>query len=371
VNWWLVLLIAVCESAGVGLIGAVVLRLLRGRSVGHSLIAVIVITVLATNASTITVVLVTQSAELSVMTTLLVNFVAGAVSLVIGLLLGRSVMRGSRQLTEATRSFGVVQSFQPPDNPPSAEFAEVARELRITSDKLAESRRREREVEQSRRRLVAWISHDLRSPLARLHALAESIEDGMAGDLQDYRRKIRADTESLTGMVDDLFQLSQIQAGTLSLKPRRVGLDDLVSDEVAGLDVLAAGRNIRLRARAIEPVTVDVDDRAITRAINNLLVNAIQYSPQGTTVSVDVRAVNGWATVSVTDECGGIPPANLGSVFDMGWRDRRSTSGVDGGGLGLAIVHGLVQAHQGHVSVHNVAGGCCFEIRLPSVVMNA
>jgi signal transduction histidine kinase len=368
VNWWLVLLIAVCESAGVGLIGVVVLRLLRRQPVGHSLVAVIVITVLATNASTITVGLVTKSAELSVMTTLIVTFVAGAVSLVIGLLLGRSVMRGSRQLTEATRSFGVMQSFQPPENPPSAEFAEVARELRITSDKLAESRRREQEVEQARRRLVAWISHDLRSPLARLHALAESIEDGVASDLQDYRRKIRADTESLTGMVDDLFQLSQIQAGTLSLNLRQVNLDDLVSDEVAGLGVLAAARGVRLLAGTIEPITVDVDDRAVTRVINNLLVNAINYTAEGSTVSVAVRAVNGWAVVSVTDECGGIPPADLGSVFDMGWRDRRVARGVDGGGLGLAIVQGLVQVHRGHVSVHNVAGGCCFEIRLPVTI---
>jgi signal transduction histidine kinase len=154
------------------------------------------------------------------------------------LLLGRSVMRGSRRLTEVTRSFGVVQGFPPPDNPPSAEFAEFA--------------------------------------LARLHALAESIEDGMAGDPQDYSRKIRADTESLTGKLDDLVQLSQIQAGTLSLKRRQVGLDDLVSDEVAGLDALAAGRSIRLRAGAIEPASVNVDDRAMTQIINNLLVNAIR-----------------------------------------------------------------------------------------------
>ncbi|MEV0698019.1 HAMP domain-containing sensor histidine kinase [Saccharopolyspora sp. NPDC050389] len=362
----LILLIAVCESVGVGLVGAVVLRLLRRSPVGNSLIAVIVITVCGTNASTITVVLVTQSAEVPVVVTLLVNFVAGAVSLGIGLLLGRSVMKGSRRLADATRTFGVAQRFRLPEDPPSAEFAELARELRITSDKLEESRRRERSVEQSRRKLVAWISHDLRSPLARLRVLTESIEDGVVVDLDDSIAKIRGNTERLTEMVDDLFQLSQIQTGTLRLKPREVALDDLVSDEVAGLDVLAADRGIQLRARKIEPVTVAVDDRSMTRVFNNLLANAIRYSPERTTVAVDVRAVNGWAVVSVTDECGGIPPQELGSVFDMGWRGRKQHTGVDqGGGFGLTIVHGLVQAHRGHVAVHNVPGGCCFEVRLP------
>ncbi|TDD55081.1 sensor histidine kinase [Saccharopolyspora elongata] len=364
----LILLIAVCESVGVGLVGAVVLRLLRRSPVGNSLIAVIVITVCGTNASTITVVLVTQSAEVPVVVTLLVNFVAGAVSLGIGLLLGRSVMKGSRQLADATRTFGVAERFRLPEDPPSAELAELARELRITSDKLAESRRRERTVEQSRRQLVAWISHDLRSPLARLRAVAESIEDGVVDDLDDYLGRIRSDTEHLTAMVDDLFQLSQIQTGTLRLNPREVALDDLVSDEAAGLDVLAAGRGIRLHARTIEPVTVRVDDRSMTRVFNNLLSNAIRYSPERTTVVVDVRAVNGWAVVSVSDECGGIPPQDLGSVFDMGWRGRKAKTGTaGGGGFGLTIVHGLVQAHGGHVSVRNVPGGCCFDVRLPLI----
>ncbi|RKT86458.1 Signal transduction histidine kinase [Saccharopolyspora antimicrobica] len=354
----LILLIAVCESVGVGLVGAVVLRLLRRCPVGNSLIAVIVITACGTNVSTIAVVLVTQSVEVPVAVTLLANLVAGAVSLGIGLLLARSVLRGSRRPADATRV-----RFRLPDDPPSAESAELARELRITSDELAESRRRERAVEQSRRKLVTWITHDLRGPLARLRALLESIEDGDPGA---HIAKLRADTERLTGMVDDLVQLSQIETGALRLNPRQVVLDDLISDEVAGLAVLAADRGIRLRARKVEPVTVVVDDRSMTRVFNNLLGNAIRCSPERSTVAVDVRAVDGWAVVSVTDECGGIPPQDLASVFDMGWRGHRPDTGVDqGGGFGLTIVHGLVQAHGGHVSVHNVPGGCCFDVRLP------
>ncbi|GAA0504251.1 two-component sensor histidine kinase [Saccharopolyspora subtropica] len=363
----LVALIAVCESVGVGLIGVVVLRLLRHYPVGYSLVAVVVITVCAINTSTITMVLAAGSRELTAGVTLGVNLIAGVVATCIGLLLGRSVMRGSRQLAEATRLFGQQRRFQQPEDPPSAEFAELAQELRITSDKLAESRRREQALDASRRRLVAWISHDLRSPLARLRAVAESIEDGVVDDLKEYCEKIRADTDVLSQMVDDLFELSRIQSGSLRLKKTEVALDDLVSDEVAGLGVLADSRGIRLRARTVEPVAVTVDHRAITRVVNNLLVNAIRYSREDSAVTVDVRATGGWALVSVSDECGGIPVQDLGSVFDMGWRGRNedTVGGARSGGLGLAIVQGLVQAHNGTVSVHNVPGGCCFEVRLP------
>ncbi|MER7077842.1 Signal transduction histidine kinase [Saccharopolyspora kobensis] len=372
-NLALIALIAVCESLGVGLIGLVVLRLLRDYPVGYSLVAVIIITVGAINTSTVTAVLLERSAELPAGVVLAVVLIAGVVAVGIGLLLGRSVMNGSRQLADATRSLGLQQRFRQPEDLPSAEFAELARELWITSDKLAESRRREAEsrrreqaLDASRRRLVAWISHDLRSPLARLRALTESIEDGVVDDLRDYCGKIRADTEILSGMVDDLFELSRIQSGVLNLSPRQVALDDLLSDEVAALGVVAGERGIGLRARTIEPVVVDVDDRAITRVFNNLLGNAIRYAPEGSAVTVDVRATAGWAAVSVSDECGGIPEADLDSVFDMGWRgEDERTFGSSGGGLGLAIVQGLVHAHSGTVSVRNVPGGCCFEVRLP------
>ncbi|MGP4014981.1 sensor histidine kinase [Saccharopolyspora sp. 5N708] len=364
-------LIAVCESVGVGLIGAVVLRQLRRYPTGVSLVAVIVITVCAMNTSAVTTAFVTRSAQLPVAVDLAVNWVAGVVSLGVGLLLGRSVMTGGRRLADATRFLGAEQRFRLPDDPPTGELAELARELRITSDKLAESRRREQAAEASRRRTIAWISHDLRSPLARLRALTESIEDGVVDDLPYYCRKIRTDADRLTEMVDDLFELSRIQAGTLRLTPREVALNDLVSDEVAGLDTLAGSHGVRLRANRVEPVTVRVDDRVMSRVFNNLLGNAIQYSPANTTVSVDVRAADGWAMVSVSDECGGIPPEDLGSVFDMGWRGdaRRSPGAERGGGLGLAIVQGIVQAHLGKVSVRNVAGGCCFEVRLPLAAM--
>lgn len=360
-------LIAGCESAGVGLLGLAVLHLLRRYSLGVSLIAVVVITSCTMNASVITVALMADSLPLPVEVQLTTSAVSGAVSIVVGLLLGRKVMADGRRLTHATRLFGAQQRFQLGDEPPTAEFAELARELRRTSDKLAASRERERALEASRRQLVAWISHDLRSPLARMRAMTESIEDGVAEDLPRYLERLRADTNQLTALVDDLFELSRIQAGTLQLKPQPLALDDLISDAVAGLDVLAEDRGITLRPGRIDPAMVNADERTMNRVFVNLLSNAMHYSPADTTVSVAVRAADGWATVSVSDQCGGIPPEDLGAVFEMGWRgsSARSSGSNRGGGLGLAIVHGIVRAHQGRVSVNNIPGGCCFRVSLP------
>jgi hypothetical protein len=134
-------------------------------------------------------------------------------------LLGRRVVAGSRALAEATRAFGEDGGFRPPAVAPTAELAELGRELAATSAKLATSRERERErertLEASRRELVAWISHDLRTPLAGLRAMAEALEDGMADNPGGYHARIRSEVERLSGMVGDLFELSRIQAGVL------------------------------------------------------------------------------------------------------------------------------------------------------------
>ncbi|GAB2677878.1 HAMP domain-containing sensor histidine kinase [Saccharopolyspora gloriosae] len=361
----LIVLIAACESAGVGLLGATVLHLLRRQPLGLSLIAVVVITVCATNISVITAMFVTESDSMPVTVSLAVNCVAGVVSVGVSLVLGRSVMTGGRRLADATRAFGREQRFSAPTDLPSAEFAELARELRVTSENLAESQRRERALDASRRRVVSWISHDLRAPLHRMRLKAEAVEDGVSPDLPRYFREVRADVDQLTEMAQDLFELSKLQSGTLRLKPVRVPLDDLLSDVVARTDVLTEKRDVRLRAERIDPVVATVDYDAMSRVFTNLLVNSAQYGPVGGAVSLELRADGEHAVVSVSDECGGIPAADLDSVFDTGWRGGDRDTAPQGGGLGLAIVQGMVEAHHGRVRVFNVVGGCCFEVRIP------
>jgi signal transduction histidine kinase len=291
-------------------------------------------------------------------------FVASGVSW----LLGRRIESGSMALRQAARSMrDEAAQFQPPAQPLAAEFAELSRELADTSAKLAMSRARERTLEQARRQLVSWVSHDLRTPLAGLRAMAEALEDGLAADPPRYHKQIRAEVERISAMVDDLFELSRIHSGTLQLLPVLITLDDLVSDVLASTEPLARQRGVQLEGKATGHIAVRADPRELSRALTNLLTNAIRYTPPGGCVHVEATAEAGDAVLTVADGCGGIPEADLPHVFDLAWRgtDARSPAPGSGAGLGLAIVCGIVEAHQGSVRVRNAADGCRFELRLP------
>jgi signal transduction histidine kinase len=363
-----ILLVATSDSLGVGLLGILAVRLLRRYSVLVPMVGAIVITAGGVAAATVGVDVVTAQPGANLGTELVVMCVAMVVSIAAGVALCRPVIAGSRRLTLATRALRHDFCFRAPDDPPTAELAELGRELAITSAQLAEAQRRERTAEASRRRLVAWISHDLRTPLARLRAMTESLEDGVVADPARYYSAIHADVDTLTHMVDELFDLSRIQAGTLQLVRTEVTLDDLVSDAVAGLRVLAAEAGVALTARHQEPVEVSVDSREMSRVLTNLLSNAIRHTPSTGTVTVDTRTDGAHAVAAICDGCGGIPAAELAAVFEAGWHGSGGRPGeAIRGGLGLAIVRGIVTTHGGTVTAQNIDGGCCFEIRIPRV----
>ncbi|HZB32317.1 MAG TPA: HAMP domain-containing sensor histidine kinase [Streptosporangiaceae bacterium] len=362
------LLIAGYAFAGAGcagLVGAGALWLLRRRSVAVSLVVVAVVTVVAMLAGTLAVAwaMFLSTHDLWVVTT--VAAMAAVVSLAVALLLGRWVVARSRALTRAARSFGDAGSFAPPSGAATAELAELAHELATTSARLTESRARERALENSRRELVAWISHDLRTPLAGLRAMSEALEDGVAPDPQRYLHQMRVEVDRLNMMVGDLFELSRIQSGALSLARSRVSAYDLVADAIAGADPLARECGVRLVGDGVEDVPLDVDGKEMTRALGNLLINAIRSTPADGTVAVTAERVEDVVVLSVTDGCGGIPEEDIGRVFDTGWRGSQART-PPGGGLGLAIVRGIVEAHNGHAVVRNVLGGCRFEVTLPT-----
>jgi signal transduction histidine kinase len=168
-------------------------------------------------------------------------------------------------------------------------------------------------------------------------------------------------------MVEDLFELSRIQAGTLSLSLDPVDVSDLVSDMVASMEPLARARGVRLAGQAASPLLLQADARELSRALANLVANAVRHTPQNGRVLVAATAEADGVLITVADGCGGIPETDLASVFDLAWRGTKArTPGADGGaGLGLAIVRGIAEAHHGQVSVVNTDDGCRFEIRLP------
>ncbi|MGW6745524.1 sensor histidine kinase [Streptomyces sp. NPDC055025] len=356
---------ALAGAACAGVAGAVVLRLVRHRSVTVSLTVVAAVTVTAMLTGTLTVAqaMFLSGHDLTVVT--LVVTMAAVVSLATALLLGRWVVARSNELALAARDFGDEGSFAAPVGPATAELAALSRQLAATSAKLAASRERERALETSRRELVAWISHDLRTPLAGLRAMSEALEDGVADNPARYHRQIGAEVDRLNSMVNDLFELSRIHAGALTLTPSRLSVYDLVGDALSGVHPLAHERGVRLVGDGVEPVPVEVDGKEMTRVLANLLVNAIHHTPADGTVAVAAERQADAVVLSVTDSCGGIPEEDLGRVFDTGWRGSAARTPPAGAGLGLAIVRGIVEAHAGRAEVRNVRGGCRFEVTLP------
>jgi signal transduction histidine kinase len=194
----------------------------------------------------------------------------------------------------------------------------------------------------------------------------------MADDQDRYLRKMRSKIDQLSGMVDDLFELSKIDAGMLTLELSDVYLYDVVSDAVADLGALADGRLISVESSSVDNLTVRADPRELSRAISNLLMNAVQHTPPGTPVTVIAGpSADGRPTISVIDAGGGIPEDDLVRVFEAGWRGSDARAPLPGGktggaGLGLAIVAGILHAHDGEATVRNVMGGCRFDLVLPA-----
>ncbi|TXK17654.1 sensor histidine kinase KdpD [Homoserinibacter sp. GY 40078] len=370
----IVVAISLVCSLVVGGLGLVVLWVARRSSMLVQVLVVVATSIVSVVAG---ITAVAQAMYVSVHDLTVVWWIAGvsaAVSIVVAAVLGHAFTRNSARLRSMARALGAGERLDAASAPArSAELAGLADELASTSLRLAQARDEVATLDASRRELVAWIAHDLRTPLAGLRAMAEALEDGLAADPPRFHRQMSAQVDHLSAMVDDLFELSKIQSGTLSLSMEPVSIYDLVSDVVAELGAVAEARSIRLREASSGELTVVGDPRELSRVIGNLLINAIQHSPAGSEITVSAcHDGDGHVVLTVEDEGGGIPESDLSKIFQAGWRASPSRApgerdGISGGaGLGLAIVHGIVEAHFGQISVQNVPGGCRFDVRLPA-----
>jgi signal transduction histidine kinase len=234
--------------------------------------------------------------------------------------------------------------------------------------KLAASRAREQALEASRRDLVAALSHDLRTPLAGIRALAEGLEDGVVADVPRALAQLKANTDRMARMADDLFELSRLRSVPRHPRDSLVSMRELADDVVAEMRPEAEAAGVRLRCNLDTRLAVRGDGGELTRALANLLSNGVRHTPAGNEVTVAGTAVDGTVVISVADGCGGISAADLSQVFEVGWRGDpgRGGNGQPGSGLGLAIVREVMAAHGGTVEVTNVHGGCRFDLRLPA-----
>jgi len=369
-------------AAGVTLVGAGIgaagLRLLRRGSIAAQIVTLTCILVASVVAGTYVASreMFISSHDLAALLVVLIS--AGVVAIVIALFLGARIGTAGRSLVAAARGLGrdgvdAAALTKLEANVPS-ELAMLASALAATQARLEEARERERTLEGSRRELVAWVSHDLRTPLAGMRAIVEALEDGVVSDARTvdrYLHTLGEEVDRLAALVDDLFELSRTHAGALRLQFERVSLEDLVSDVLAGSAPVAAAKGVNLEGRLVgPPPELEVSAPEVLRVLRNLLENAIRHTPSDGSVVVEMgidSAVPSWAYVAVRDTGGGVPEADLERVFDIAFQGDRARSphlGA-GGGLGLAIAKGFVDAHRGELLVRNENGGAIFTVRLP------
>ncbi len=369
-DWWTVSYTVALVALGPAAAGVIAVRVLAARSVATLMTVITTVTVVATLAGVAVVAMKMFISRSDLDVVLAVVLIGGIAGFGVSAIVGRRMSMASRLLLAEVKRVGSNGRYQPPGQVLPAELQGLSRELECAQNRLAEARDRERALEASRRELVAWVSHDLRTPLAGLRAMAEALEDQVVTDQETVRRyhsQIRGETDRLALMIDDLFELSRIHAGALRLSRRRIGIDDLISDALASAEPLAKAKGVLLTGSAADGLPVCVDIAEVGRALRNLVINAIRHTPSDHSVEVVGDSESGMAMVSVSDSCGGIPADQLPRIFDVAFRGEaaRTPAPGEGAGLGLSIARGIVEAHSGLIAVRNTGPGCQFVIRLP------
>ena len=276
----------------------------------------------------------------------------------------RDLMQGARHM-----SAGRLDAQVPVQT--NDEVGELALAFNTMSERLRSSFGRERELEQARRELISAVSHDLRTPLASIRVMLESISDGVVADPDTVNRYIRTsltEVENLGQLVNDLFELSQIDAGVLELHMEAASLQDLISDTLESMSAQAAVHNLSLQGSLDGEITpVVMDTRRVQRVLYNLVQNSIRHTPPDGTILIRARDVGEEVQVEVADTGEGIQEEDLAKLFEWSYRaDRSRSRGSGGAGLGLSIARGIVEAHGGRIWVESVVGeGSTFRFTLP------
>jgi signal transduction histidine kinase len=251
------------------------------------------------------------------------------------------------------------------------EVSDLAESFNRMAAQLQAADQKQREIEHLRADLIAWVGHDLQTPLASIRAILEALADGMVEDpesVQRYLLTAQRDVRSLSALIDDLFQMAQLDAGGLPLEREDSSITDLISDTLESFSELAARQGVTLSGHAdpsIDPVFMDT--MRIGRVLNNLITNALRHTPPGGEITVRAERSEHGVKVTVSDTGEGIQPDDLPQVFESFYRGEKSRSRSTGGaGLGLAISRGLVRAHGGDISVQSTPGrGSIFTFTLP------
>jgi signal transduction histidine kinase len=286
---------------------------------------------------------------------------ASALSAVVGaLLLARWIRGPIEQLRDASaRLAGGDLSARAPEIG-SGELAQLGASFNAMAGSIEE-------LFDARRQLVAWASHDLRTPLSSMQAMLEALDDGLARP-EEYVPALRDQVRTLSALVDDLFELARIDAGVLTLELREAALDGVVESCVRGLEAEARAKRVQLEARLDGPLPpVRCAPEKVERVLYNLLTNALRHTPSDGSVAVVVREEHGGVLVAVEDSGEGLSAEAAGRMFERFWRGDAARTSRGSPGLGLAIAQGLVEAQGGRIWAENrPEGGARVSFTLPA-----
>ncbi len=340
----------------IGLVGAAIaarLRSLRSRIAGLALVASIVPLVGVLGSG---IVMFESSHDTGLA---LVAAAASTAALVGALLIARSILRPVAALGETAAAMGAGDLTARAATTGPAELAELARTFNhMAADVEA--------LMDARRDLMAWASHDLRTPLTALQAMIEAVEDGIVPP-ERYLPQMRDQVRSLAAIVDDLSQLALPDADAIETAPVR--LDLTVPARVRAFEADAAARSLTLTARVpAPPVLATCAEELVDRVLDNLLANALRHTPAGGAIEVTLARHNGLVEVAVNDTGIGIAQEDLERVFEPFYRsDPARTDG--GAGLGLSIARRLVEAQRGRITARRRdGGGTSIAFTLPTAV---
>ncbi len=241
------------------------------------------------------------------------------------------------------------------------EVAALGQAFNEMAARLQAADQKQRELEQARKDLIAWASHDLQTPLASIRAILEALADGVVDEpdmVKRYLATAQRDVRSLSSLIDDLFQMAQLDAGGLTLNRAPASLADLVSDTLESFSELASRQNVTLSGRVdpnVDPILIDT--QRIGRVLSNLVGNALRHTPAGGQVTLEAQRSASTVEVTVQDSGEGIRPEDIPHIFERFYRGEKSRSRATGGaGLGLAIAQGIIRAHGGDIRVENNSG---------------
>ncbi len=304
------------------------------------------------------------------LTTVLLLF-AGGIGIILGIFFTGTLTTRIKKLGEAAHQIANGKLNIRVASEGRDEMAQLADSFNSMVAQLEETEKQKKELDTLRKDLVAWVGHDLRTPLASIRAIVEALADGLVEDPETTRRYLitaRKDIQSLSTLIDDLFQMAQLDAGGLQLDLTDGSLSDLISDTLESFSELAKRQSIRLEGKVeqgIDPVFMDV--QRIGRVLNNLVNNALRYTPAGGRVFIEAIPSQQVVQVNVIDSGIGIMEKDAPHIFEQFYRGEKSRSRSGGGsGLGLAIARGIIEAHGGEIFFASQPGnGTSFSFTLP------